>query len=94
MDYLLSLVPIWVWLIVAVALAVAAYFHFGWKGLLVAVASILAVFGYGKGRRDATRQHDARADNIERKREDAYAQIDNRGTTKSDAAERLRKGDY
>lgn len=83
------------WLLVTYAVAVVvAYVIGGWR-LALGVASLgMGVLLYRQGHKDAERQHDARADDIERRRRDAYDEIDSRGTDISDVAERLRKGDY
>ena len=59
-DWLLSLVPWWAWLLAASVAIVAAWRLLGWQGAIAAAAGLLAVFGYSKGRADASR--DARAD--------------------------------
>ena len=55
MDWLISLVPWWAWLIASVAAVVAVWRLLGWHGAVMAAAGLLAVLGYGKGRADASR---------------------------------------
>lgn len=75
--------------------AVGAAKVYGGNRLAVAIATVgIGHMLYRTGRKQERDAQDQRADNIERKRKDAYAEIDQRGTTKSDAAERLRKGNY
>lgn len=83
------------WMLVAYAVAVVvAYVIGGWR-LALGVATLGAgVMLYRQGHKDAERQHDQRADDIERRRRDAYEEIDARGTDGSDVSERLLKGDY
>lgn len=62
MDWLLSLIPWWAWLIAA-AIAVGTVWRLlGWQGAVVAAAGLLAVLGYGKGRYDAAREQRAATD--------------------------------
>lgn len=75
--------------------AVAAAWFYGGRNLAIAVATVgVGHMLYRTGRKQERAAQDQLADNIERKREDAYAEIDNRGTTRSDAVERLHKGNY
>jgi hypothetical protein len=49
-DWLISLVPWWAWLLAAAVAIGAAWRLLGWQGALVAGGALLAVLGYGKGR--------------------------------------------
>lgn len=60
MDWVISLVPWWAWLLLAAAAIGAAWRLLGWQGALVATAGLLAALGYGKGRADAVGQERAR----------------------------------
>jgi len=62
MDWLISLVPWWVWLLAAAVAVGAVWRALGWQGAVVAAAGLLAAFGYGKGRYDAVRDEQAAND--------------------------------
>jgi hypothetical protein len=62
MDWLLSLVPWWAWLIAAAVAIGAVWRLLGWQGALVAAAGFLAALGYGKGRYDAMRDEQVATD--------------------------------
>lgn len=49
-DWLISLVPWWVWLTAAIVAVVAVWRLFGWQGALAAAAGFIAALSYGKGR--------------------------------------------
>lgn len=67
----------------------------GGRKLAIAIAMVgVGHLLYRFGRQEERKGHDQRAANIERRREDAYREIDDRDTTRSDAAERLRRNDY
>lgn len=75
--------------------AVAAAFIYGGRNLAVLVASIgIGHVLYSTGRKQERDERDERAVEVGRKREDAYRKIDERGTDRHDAADRLRKHDY
>ena len=61
-DWIISLVPWWAWLIAALIAVAAVWRLLGWHGALTAAAALVAVLGYGKGRADASREHQARRD--------------------------------
>lgn len=72
----------------------AGYIIGGWR-LALGVATLGAgVLLYRQGQKDAERTHEERADRLDKEREDAYREIDNRGTTGDDVVERLRRNDY
>ena len=83
------------WLLVLYGLAVlVAYIVGGWR-LALGVGTLGGgLLLYRQGHKDAERQHDERADRIGKERQDAYDEIDRRGTDRSDVRDRLRKGDY
>ena len=62
MDWLVSLIPWWVWLCLAAAVVGVVWRVAGWQGALAAVAGLLAVLTYGKGRTDAYRDERAALD--------------------------------
>lgn len=83
------------WPIAAWAVAVAAAYILGGWRLALAVGSIGALATtYTKGRNDANKSHKERASSIERRREEAYSEIDRRGASADDVRDRLRGGDY
>lgn len=85
------------WIIPATAYAVAILVTWAFLGRSAAVALATAGIGHlafiAGGRRERS-DHDARARNIETKREDAYREIDDRKYDRSDASKRLRRNDY
>lgn len=90
-DWLISLVPWWVWLALAIAAVVAVWRLFGWQGALAAAAGFIAALSYGKGRGDALQQEQARTDrqNLEasKTRKEIDDEIDQLGS--NDVDERL-----
>lgn len=62
MDWLLSLIPWWLYFIAAAVAIGAVWRLLGWQGAIVAGAGLLAVLGYGKGRADASRDGRAKRD--------------------------------
>ena len=89
-GFILDYWPVILW----VAAVAAAYIYGGWKIAAVVATLGLAGIAYRKGRRDATQRHRQVADELDKRRREEYDKIDQRGTTGSDAADRLRKGDY
>lgn len=85
------------WVIPATAYAIAIFVAWVFLGRSAAVALATACIGHlafiAGGRRERS-DHDARAKNIETKREDAYREIDDRKYDRSDASKRLRSNDY
>lgn len=79
------------WLLLAyVAIVLASWGWGGWR-LALGVATLGGgVLLYRQGHKDAERAIEVR----EEERQDAYRKIDERGTTGSDAIERLRRADY
>lgn len=58
-DWLLHLVPWWLWLLAAAAVVGGLWRLFGWRGALAAAAGLTAVLSYSKGRSDANTERDA-----------------------------------
>lgn len=83
------------WLLVLYALAVlGGYVVGGWRLALGVATFGGGVLLYRQGHKDAERTHEERADRIEQERQNAYREIDNRGTTGRDAIERLQSNNY
>jgi hypothetical protein len=61
-DWIISLVPWWLYLITALIAVAAVWRLLGWQGALAAAAALIAVLGYGKGRADASRDERSRRD--------------------------------
>lgn len=76
MDWVLSLVPWWAWLLAAAVAIGAAWRLLGWQGAVAAAAGFIAVFGYGKGRADASRDAQATIDRRNSKASQARKDID------------------
>lgn len=73
---------------------VIAYLYGGWK-LALAVATIgVAYLAYKFGQKDKTDYYTKETKIIEKKRQDAYDEIDNRGTDRDDVLKRLRDNSY
>lgn len=62
MDWLISLVPWWVWLGLAAAAVGVVWRVWGWQGAVAAAGGLIAVLTYGKGRTDAYRDERSRQD--------------------------------
>ena len=67
-----------------------AYVYGGRYAALVIATLGFGSFMYNRGKSDVNK----RAKEIEEKRENAYGQIDNRGTDRDDVVERLRNRTY
>ena len=50
MDWIIQLVPWWVYLAAAIVAVVAVWRLLGWQGALAAAAGAIAALSYGKGR--------------------------------------------
>lgn len=50
MDWLLSLIPWWAWLLLAAVAIGFAWRLFGWRGAVAAAAAVLPVLGFGWAR--------------------------------------------
>lgn len=61
-DWLISLIPWWVWLGLAVTAVGVVWRLWGWQGAVAAAGAIAGVLAYGKGRNDAYRDERARTD--------------------------------
>lgn len=94
MSWLLDLVPWWAYAAAVALILLAARLYLGRAGFLAVAAALGTAFAYHFGKRGAERKQQQLADDIERKRQDAYNEIDQRGTTRRDVVDRLRKGDY
>ena len=84
-SFLSWLLEYWL-LIVWGAGIVVAYIYGGRYAALVVVTLGFGSFMYNRGKSDVNK----RAKEVEQKRENAYDQIDNRGTDRDDVVERLR----
>ena len=88
-GYLTWLLEHWL-LVVWAAGVVVAYVYGGRYAALVVATLGFGSFMYNRGKSDVNK----RAREIEEKRENAYDQIDNRGTDRDDVVERLRNRNY
>lgn len=90
-DWIMSIVPWWAWLIL-VAIAIGAVWRLlGWQGALVAAAGAIAALGYGKGRAEGKSIMEAEQQRKRDALQDEYDQID-AGPVDVDAAyQRLRQ---
>lgn len=84
-SFLSWLLEYWL-LIVWGAGIVVAYIYGGRYAALVVATLGFGSFMYNRGKSDVNK----RAKEVEQKRENAYDQIDNRGTDRDDVVERLR----
>lgn len=79
------------WLLVVWAVGVVVAYIYGGRYAALVVATLgFGSFMYNRGKSDVNK----RAKKIEQERENAYDQIDNRGTDRDDVVERLRKRSY
>lgn len=79
------------WLLVVWAVGVVVAYIYGGRYAALVVATLgFGSFMYNRGKSDVNK----RAKEVEQKRENAYEQIDNRGTDRDDVVERLRKHDF
>ena len=79
------------WLLVVWAVGVVVAYIYGGRYAALVVATLgFGSFMYNRGKSDVNK----RAKEVEEKRENAYDQIDNRGTDRDDVVERLRKRNY
>lgn len=79
------------WLLVVWAIGVVVAYVYGGRYAALVVATLgFGSFMYNRGKSDANK----RAKEVEQKRENAYDEIDNRGTDRDDVVKRLRKRNY
>ena len=79
------------WLLVVWAVGVVVAYVYGGRYAALVVATLgFGSFMYNRGKSDVNK----RAKEVEQKRENAYDEIDNRGTDRDDVVERLRKRNY
>lgn len=75
--------------------AIGAAYVYGGRNLAVVVATVgVGHLLYRTGRKHERDVRGARTKDVERRREDAYREIDDRGTTRRDAADRLRNNNF
>ena len=75
------------WLLVVWAVGVVVAYIYGGRYAALVVATLgSGSFMYNRGKSDVNK----RAKEVEQKRENAYEEIDNRGTDRNDVVERLR----
>ena len=83
------------WLLIPWGVGVVVAYIYGGKRLaLVALTLGLSAFAYTKGGKDERERNNERVTKVEKKRENAYDKIKNRGTNHDDVLERLRRNDY
>lgn len=86
-DWLLDLVPLWVWVLAAVAVAFGAWRLLGTRGLLGAIAALGAFLAYRTGRERGGADALAKQKAKEQKARDTAAEIDRDvGEMKADEA--------
>lgn len=79
------------WLLVVWAVGVVVAYIYGGRYAALVVATLgFGSFMYNRGKSDVNK----RAEVIQKKRENAYDEIDNRDTDRDDVVERLRKHDF
>ena len=83
------------WLLIPCGASVIAAYIYGGKRLALIVATLgLGAFAYRKGIQHECENRDESTAKVEKRREDAFEEIDNRGTNRDDVLERLRRNDY
>lgn len=86
-DFILDLVPLWIWVIAAVAAAFGAWRVLGTRGLLGAIAGLGAFLAYRTGRERGGADAAAKQKAKEQKARDTAAEIDRDvGEMKADEA--------
>ena len=76
------------------ASVVTAYVYGGRRLALIVATLGLGAFAYRKGIQHEREYRDERTAEVEKRRENAFKEIDNRGTSRDDVLERLRRNDY
>lgn len=79
------------WLPIVWGASIIAAYVYGGKTLAIAVFTLgVATIAHNRGKSSVNKH----AEKVERERENAYKEIDNRDTNRSDVIERLRKRSY
>lgn len=83
------------WLLIPWVASVVAAYVYGGRRLALIVATLgLGAFAYRKGIQHEREYRAERTAEVEKRRENAFEEIDNRGTNRDDVIERLRRNDY
>ena len=83
------------WLPILWGASVVIAYVYGGRRLALIVATLgLGAFAYRKGIQHEREYRDESTAKVEKKRENAYDEIENRGTNRDDVLERLRRNDY
>lgn len=83
------------WLLIPWGASVIVAYIYGGKRLALIVATLgLGAFAYRKGIQHEREYRDERTAEVEKRRKNAFEEIDNRGTNRDDVLERLRRNDY
>lgn len=83
------------WLPIPWGASVIVAYIYGGKRLALIVATLgLGAFAYRKGIQHEREYRDERTAEVEKRRKNAFEEIDNRGTNRDDVLERLRRNDY
>ena len=83
------------WLLIPWGASVIAAYIYGGKRLALIVATLgLGAFAYRKGIQHEREYRDESTAKVEKRRQNAFEEIDNRGTNRDDVLERLRQNDY
>ena len=83
------------WFLILWGASVVTAYVYGGKRLALIVATLgLGAFAYRKGIQHEREYRDERTAEVEKRRENAFKEIDNRGTSRDDVLERLRRNDY
>lgn len=93
MEWLISLVPWWLYLAAPIIAVVVVWRLLGWQGALAAAASMVAALSYGKGRAEGkaiieAEQNRARLDAVKRRKE---VDDDVKALGSNDVDERLKR---
>ena len=83
------------WLLIPWGASVVAAYVYGGRRLALIVATLgLGAFTYRKGIQHERENRDESTAKVEKRRENAFEEINNRGTNRDDVLERLRRNDY
>lgn len=83
------------WLLIPWGVSVVVAYIYGGRRLALIVLTLgLGAFAYNKGGKNERERNNERVAEVEKKRENAYDEIENRGTNRDDVLERLRDNCY
>lgn len=83
------------WLLIPWGVGVMVAYIYGGRRLALIILTLgFAAFAYNKGGKDERERNNEWVTEVEKKRENAFDEIENRGTNRDDVLERLRDNRY